>query len=93
MRVKGIAYEVATYEVVALKTDLATAYDRVGTDLPHFRLQIEPEFLSADERRQATIALRHVLGILRGYGENDEDPCPELSRIGRVNHPLEMPMP
>jgi adenylate cyclase len=64
IRVKGIAYEVAIYEVVALKKDVVASYDGIGTDLPHFRLEIEPELLSADERRQATMALRHVLGIL-----------------------------
>ena len=64
LRVKGIAYPVATYEVVALKKEVATSDDRVGTDLPHFQLKIDPEFMSADERHQAKKALRHVLGIL-----------------------------
>jgi len=64
IRVKGIAYPVAIYNVVALKTDIATTCSPVRTDLPHLRLEVEPELMSADERNQAAKALRHALGIL-----------------------------
>ncbi len=64
IRVKGIAYPVATYNVVALKTDLATTCAAVRADLPHLRLEIEPELMSADERQQAATALRRALRIL-----------------------------
>jgi class 3 adenylate cyclase len=64
IRVKGIAYPVATYNVVALKTDLATTRSPVRADLPHLRLEIEPELMSADERQQAATALRRALRIL-----------------------------
>jgi PAS domain S-box-containing protein len=64
IRVKGIAYAVATYNVVALKTDLAMTCGPVRADLPHLRLEVESELMSADERDQAAAALRHALAIL-----------------------------
>jgi PAS domain S-box-containing protein len=69
IRVKGIAYPVATYNVVALKTDLATTCSCVRADLPHLRLDIEPELMSADERHRAAATLRHALGILENRPE------------------------
>jgi class 3 adenylate cyclase len=69
IRVKGIAYPVATYIAVAHKTDLATTCSPVRADLPHLRLEIEPELMSADERQQAATALRHALGTLDNQTE------------------------
>ena len=71
IRVKGIAYPIATYGVVALKTDLATADSLVRADMPHLRLEIEPELMSADERHQAATALRHALGMLEKRTEKE----------------------
>jgi adenylate cyclase len=64
IRVKGIAYPVATYRVVALKNNVAPTRDPVRADLPHLRLVLEPELMSADERHEAAAALRNALGIL-----------------------------
>jgi adenylate cyclase len=64
IRVKGIAYPVATYGVIALKKDSATTCAPVGADLPHLRLEVQPELMSADQRQQATTTLRHALGLL-----------------------------
>jgi PAS domain S-box-containing protein len=69
IRVKGIAYPVATFNVVALKTDLATTCSPVRANMPHLRFEIEPELMSADERHQAATALRHALGILESRTE------------------------
>jgi hypothetical protein len=62
--VKGIAYPVATYVVVALKTDLATTCRPLRADMPHLRLEIEPELMSPDERHQALATLREAVGLL-----------------------------
>ncbi|WEX86547.1 PAS-domain containing protein [Sinorhizobium garamanticum] len=64
IHVKGIAYPVATYRVIDLKTNLVAARRAVRTELPHLRLEAEPELMSADERDQATAALRDVLDRL-----------------------------
>jgi adenylate cyclase len=64
VQVKGIAYPVATYRVIDLRANLAAANGAVRTQLPHFRLEAEPELMSADERDQAAIALREVLDRL-----------------------------
>ncbi len=63
IRVKGIAYPVATHRVVDLKANLATRRV-IRAELPYLRLEIEPEQMSADERNQAAAALRAVLDRL-----------------------------
>lgn len=64
IQVKGIAHPVGTYSVVALKADLAAAAGAVRTDIPHLRLELEPQLMSPDERQRAATALRHALGLL-----------------------------
>jgi adenylate cyclase len=64
IRVKGIAYPVATYRVLALKQDIAATLDPVRTDLPDLLLKLRPELMSAEERHEAATALRHALGII-----------------------------
>jgi PAS domain S-box-containing protein len=68
IRVKGIAYPIATYDAVALKTDLAATWNPVRADMPHLRLELQPELMSAEERDLATTALRQALGILETRG-------------------------
>ncbi|RWM06449.1 adenylate/guanylate cyclase domain-containing protein [Mesorhizobium sp.] len=64
VQVKGIAYPVATYRVINLKANLADACRAVRTELPHFKLELEPELMSADERGGAATALRDALDRL-----------------------------
>jgi class 3 adenylate cyclase len=64
IHVKGIAYPVATYRVIDLKANPVAARRAVRTELPHLRLEAEPELMSADERDQAASALRDVLDRL-----------------------------
>src|SRR3954465_14451272 len=61
IRVKGLAYPVATYGVVDLKANLAEARGSIRAELPHFSLHAEPEMMSADERAKAATALRALL--------------------------------
>jgi class 3 adenylate cyclase len=59
IRVKGIAYPIATYEVVGLKSERRDA--AVRAELPHLRLEIAPGYMSPEERRAAADALRDAL--------------------------------
>lgn len=61
IRVKGIAYPVATYRAVDIKGNLASARDAILAELPHLRLEAEPDLMSAGEREQAAAALRDAL--------------------------------
>lgn len=61
LRVKGIAYPVATYRVIDLRANLAATRRAIRAELPHLRLDAEPELMSADERDQAATALRDAL--------------------------------
>ncbi|TIN46788.1 MAG: HAMP domain-containing protein [Mesorhizobium sp.] len=64
IHVKGIAYPVATYRVIDAKANLVAARRAVRTELPHLRLEAEPELMSADERDEAATALRDLLDRL-----------------------------
>jgi class 3 adenylate cyclase len=60
IRVKGIAYPIATYGVVDLRSRFAASRPAIRTELPHLRLEADPERMSADERVQAAAALREA---------------------------------
>ena len=59
--VRGIAYPVTTYRVVDLKANLAAGRGAIRAELPHLRLEIEPDLMSAEQRDQAAAALRQAL--------------------------------
>jgi class 3 adenylate cyclase len=61
IRVRGIAYPVDTYAVVALKADSRSEGGRIHAELPHLRLEADLELMSAEERDQAAAALRQAL--------------------------------
>lgn len=61
IRVRGLAYPVDTYAVVALKVDPRSEGGRIHAQLQHFRLEADPELMSAEERDQAAAALRQAL--------------------------------
>jgi PAS domain S-box-containing protein len=61
IQVKGIAYPVTTYRVVDLKANLAAAHEAIRAELPHCKLDVEPELMSADERNEAAAVLRSAL--------------------------------
>jgi adenylate cyclase len=65
LRVKGIAYPIATYRVVDLKANVAATNRAIRTDLPHLRISAEPELMSSDERKEAATAIEEVLVRLR----------------------------
>ena len=61
IRVRGLAYPVDTYAVVALKVDPRSEGGRIHAQLQHFRLEADPELMSAEARDQAAAALRQAL--------------------------------
>ncbi|WP_034851367.1 PAS-domain containing protein [Sinorhizobium sojae] len=61
IRVRGIAYPVATYRVVDFRANLSGGSQAIRTELPHLRLEAEPELMSAGEREEAVAALRRTL--------------------------------
>jgi class 3 adenylate cyclase len=61
IRVKGIAYPIMTYRVIDLKSSLVAPRPGIRAELPHLRLEAEPERMSADERERAAAALRDAL--------------------------------
>ena len=60
IRVRGIAYPVATYAVSGLKADLAAA-GPVRAQTPHLRLELDPARMAPEERRAAAAALREAI--------------------------------
>jgi adenylate cyclase len=60
IRVKGLAYPVATYGVVDLKANLRTSPPPLRAELAHLRVEAQPELMSADEREEAAAALRKI---------------------------------
>lgn len=64
VQIRGIAYPVTTFRVLDLKANLVAARSAVRTELPHLKLEAEPELMSFDERNQAATALREALDRL-----------------------------
>jgi class 3 adenylate cyclase len=61
IRVKGIAYPVATYRVVDLYSNMQEGAAHIRAELPHMRLDADPQLMSTEEREQAAGALREAL--------------------------------
>jgi len=61
IHVRGIAYPVGTYAVVPLEADPRPGGSHVHTELPHLKLEADPDLMSAEERDQAAAALRQAL--------------------------------
>ncbi|MGH0347510.1 adenylate/guanylate cyclase domain-containing protein [Sinorhizobium meliloti] len=64
VRIRGIAYPVATYRVVDFKANLTKGCSSIRTELPHLRIGAEPELMSTGEREVAVTALRETLDRL-----------------------------
>jgi class 3 adenylate cyclase len=64
IRVRGIAYPVATYRVVDFTANLTPNCEAIRTELPHLKLEAEPELMSTGEREEAVAALRQTLDRL-----------------------------
>jgi class 3 adenylate cyclase len=62
IQVRGIGHPVATYRAVALRTAGQSA--PIRSELPHLRLDADPERMSDDERRRAAALLQEALDRL-----------------------------
>src|SRR5262249_52404339 len=62
--VKGIAYPVATYQVVDTYESLATEHMFIHEERPNLRLDLDLDAMSADDRAQAAATLRDALDRL-----------------------------
>lgn len=77
IRVKGIAYPVATYSVVDLRTNLVAKAAVIRSETPHLELRMEPGLMSASERAQAAAALRVAIERL---GDELQNSSPAVTR-------------
>ena len=64
IRVKGLAYPVATYGVIDLKARAAVSRPVIRAELPHLILEVNPELMSPVELGQALAALREAVNQL-----------------------------
>ena len=70
---KGIAYPVATYQVVGTYENLGTERLLIHEERPNFRLDLDLDAMSADDRGHAAAALREALNRLSAL---DRAPTP-----------------
>jgi PAS domain S-box-containing protein len=78
VRVKGIAYPIAVYGAVDLKVNRVATPEIIRAEMPHLRLQMEPDLMSAGERARAAATLRGALERLAGELPNfDSESCEE----------------
>jgi class 3 adenylate cyclase len=61
VHVKGVAYPIATYEVIDLLENIEPRKRALNADLPHLRLEFDPGRMSAEEQSQATQLLQEAL--------------------------------
>ncbi len=66
--VKGIAYPVATYQVVNSYANLGESPERIREDLPNLKLNADLDAMSDQERSEAIDALRRALDRIGDYG-------------------------
>jgi len=69
IRVKGLAYPVATYSVLGQMQDLEISRQTMRAEMPYLRLEAEPGRMSAEQRAPAAVRLRELA---------DQLSCPSL---------------
>jgi len=72
INVRGIAYPVATYQVVETYDNLGKERQRIDEDRPNLKLALDLDAMSVSERSQATTLLRRVLDRLSSLDQGDE---------------------
>jgi hypothetical protein len=90
IQVRGIGHPVATYRVVDLRA--ADRAARLRSELPHLKLDADPELMSVEERRQAAAVLQDALQRLAPAavaphapdGSADTDAPPPSGRARQV---------
>jgi adenylate cyclase len=83
VQVRGMAYPVAVYEVVNLYANLAESRYAIRADHPSFKIEFDPNAMSADARRQAAGLLHRALECLSAFDQADRLPPPTSRRRPR----------
>jgi class 3 adenylate cyclase len=66
IRVRGLAYPVATYRVIDLHANIATRGQRIRTTHPDIKIDLDLGAMTEADRRAAIELLDHALATLRG---------------------------
>jgi class 3 adenylate cyclase/HAMP domain-containing protein len=69
VEVKGIAYPVATYQVVDSHDNLGAERRHFRKDLPNVKLDLDLDAMTGDDRSQAVTILQQALDLLTADGE------------------------
>lgn len=83
INVKGIAYPVATFQVVDTFDDLDTQRQLIREDHPNLKLDLDLDAMSVDERSQAATVLQRVLDRLSAPeqgGQSRQSPAKQSNR-------------
>ncbi len=73
VQVRGIAYPVAVYNVVDSREKLRIEQRLLHNDLPHLKLDIELDAMSAEQANEAASVLRNALDKVTGVGGLDRE--------------------
>ena len=71
IKVKGIAYPVATYQVVDTYDNLGKHRQLIQEDHPNLKLDLDLDAMSVDERSRAATVLQRVLDRLSSLEQTD----------------------
>jgi class 3 adenylate cyclase len=74
LRIRGIGHPVAIHRVVDSYASLGDASGRVRAELPHLKLEADPERMSPDERRKAAALLEETAARLWPAAEKPPQP-------------------
>ena len=82
IKVKGIAYPVATYQVIDSFDSLEEDHHLIHEDHPNLRLDLNLEKMSTDDRKRAATILRRSLERLSEFC-NGTKPVRDVKKISR----------
>ena len=71
IKVKGIAYPVATYQVVDTYDNLGKQRQLIREDHPNLKLDLDLDAMSVDERSRAATVLQRALDRVSSLEQND----------------------
>ncbi len=71
VQIRGIAYPVTVYNVIDSHENLRKKRRLLHDDLPHIKLEIELDAMSAEQASEAASILREALDKVTGIGERD----------------------
>ena len=72
MSMRGIAYPIATYQVLDLVENIGEDARSINVELPHLKLNFDPAQMPSNEREEASEALRTALDRLSSANRRDD---------------------